>query len=108
MEVSLGRLKMTNFGFFAFFVLSFASFRLTRLFLYDLVFDSLRNRLWDKFPPESSMLGYLFTCPWCLGFWVSLTVFICYTILPTYTLFAASIFALSAVVGLLSKFEDSL
>jgi hypothetical protein len=93
---------------FSFVILALASFRLTHFVLQDVLFESVRNWIWDKFPVESSLLGYLFTCPWCLGFWVSLTVFICYTILPTQTLFAAFVFALSAVVGLLSKFEDSL
>ena len=93
---------------FEFFILALASFRVTRLFVQDVLFESFRERVWGRFSPESSKFGYLFTCFWCLGFWVSLIDFICYTILPTQTLFAAYVFALSAVVGWLSALDDRL
>lgn len=91
-----------------FLVLGLASFRLTRFFVQDFLLNGLRERFWLRFPPESSKLGYFSTCSWCLGFWVSLGVFFCYTIVPLQTLWVAYVFALSALVGLLTAFEDRL
>lgn len=91
-----------------FLVLSLAVFRLTRLFVQDSIFDGLRSKFWERFPPESSKLGYFSTCSWCLGFWLSLGVYFCYTIVPLQTLWVAYVFALSAVVGLLTAFENRL
>lgn len=91
-----------------FLILSLASFRLTRFFLADSLFDPIRNRIWDRFDPATTRIGYLFTCPWCLGFWISLGLFFCYTIVPLPTMWVGYVLALSAVVGLLSAFEYKL
>lgn len=91
-----------------FLVLSLAAFRISRFFIQDVLFEPLREKVWGRFSPESSRLGYLFTCFWCFGFWISLVLYFCYTILPVPTLWVAYVFALSAVIGLLSAFEDRL
>lgn len=91
-----------------FLILSLAVYRLTRLFLRDTVLNPLRDRFWEKHPPETTRLGYLSTCPWCLGFWLSLAVYSCYTILPVPTLWLCCVLAVSAVVGLLTALEDRL
>lgn len=95
-------------SFFEFVVLSLAVFRVTKFFISDFLISGLRDRFWGKFPPESTKLGYLTTCPWCLGFWVSLVFYSCYTIVPVLSLWVASVLALSAVVGLLSALDDRL
>lgn len=87
-------------------VLILAVFRLSRIVIKDHIFDSLRNRLWDRFPPESTKLGYLITCPWCIGFWLSLVVYICYTIVPLQTLWCCYVLAISAAVGWLTALDD--
>lgn len=86
-------------------ILGLATYRITRLFTRDTILDSFRNWWWGKFPPEKHPLGYLLTCEWCLSFWVASLVFVCY-IINTVTVLAAVPFALSAIAGLLTAYED--
>ena len=90
---------------FGFVILGLATFRITRLLTRDTIFDTPRNRFWDRFPPESSKLGYLFTCEWCLSVWVASLLFIS-AIISTVTVWLMVPFALSAVAGLLTAYED--
>jgi hypothetical protein len=92
-------------GFFELVVLSLATYRLTRLVTRDTVFSSTRNKVWERFPPESSKLGYLFTCEWCLSVWVASLLFIS-AMINTVTVLLAVPFALSAIAGLLTAYED--
>lgn len=95
-------------------ILVLAAFRLTRLVIKDSIFDSLREKIWNRYPPVDDQMrpnlniGYLITCPYCIGFWISLILYICYTIDLTYTvtMYAASVLALSAVVGWLARIDD--
>lgn len=89
-----------------FVLLSLASFRVTRFVIKDFLFDSVRQWIWNRFPPESTKIGYWFTCPWCVGFWASLVFYFCYTIIPLYTMQVACVLSLSAVVGWLSALDD--
>lgn len=89
-----------------FALLALASYRLTRLLLRDSLLAPVREWVWERRPPESTRTGYLLTCPWCLGFWVSSGVWFCYTIAPVPALWVCCVLALSAVVGLLTAFED--
>jgi hypothetical protein len=89
-----------------FIIISLATFRITRVLTTDVIFESLRDKIWKKYPPHTS-IGYLFTCNWCMSVWVASLLVICYTIIPALTLIASSIFALSAVAGLISsKLDD--
>ena len=92
-------------GFFELVVLGLATYRLTRLATRDNVFASIRNKFWERFPPESSKLGYLFTCEWCLSVWVASLLFIS-AMISTVTVLVAVPFALSAIAGLLTAYED--
>lgn len=85
-----------------FVVLALACFRATRLVTTDVVFNGLRERLWRRFPPETTMLGYLSTCDWCASVWVGSALAISYTIFPSATLLASLPLALSAVTGYLA------
>jgi hypothetical protein len=91
---------------FYFLILSLATFRISRLIVIDYIFEWLRNLIWKRFPP-STYLGYLFTCMWCMSIWVASLIVICYTIVPTATVVVASVFALSAVAGLVSTRLDN-
>ncbi len=91
---------------FHFIILALATFRLSRLLVVDIVFEWLRNLIWKRFPP-STTFGYFFTCIWCTSIWIASGVGICYTIVPTATVVVASIFALSAVAGLVSTRLDN-
>lgn len=85
-----------------FVVLAFAVFRLSRLLTTDVIFERLREWVWRRKPPHT-MVGYLFTCNWCMSIWVSSLVVVCYTIVPIVTVLVALVFALSAVAGLISS-----
>src|SRR5581483_4167019 len=60
-----------------FAVMVFAAYRVTRLVTLDTILDRPRDAWWRRFPPEAHgkkkahPLGYLLTCPFCAGFWVS-------------------------------------
>jgi len=85
--------------------LGLATFRITRLATRDTIFESARNKFWGRFPPESSKLGYLLTCEWCTSMWVASGVYISAMIIPVLVL-VYSVFALSAIAGLLTAYED--
>lgn len=92
-------------GAVEFLILGLATYRITRLFTRDTIFESARNRFWDRFPPESSKLGYLLTCEWCLSVWLASVIFIS-AMINTVTVLVVAPFALSAIAGLLTAYED--
>lgn len=57
--------------FITFAVLLFAAVRVTRLIVVDKLSEPLRQFLLKKLGAEN-WVTYLFFCPWCIGFWVSL------------------------------------
>ena len=86
-------------------VLTLATFRLLRLIG------------WDEFPPVAivrermlkgrDLLGHLWGCPFCLGFWVSVAVYLLWLWQPAVVMYAAAPFALSAAIGLMAKGWDA-
>lgn len=46
------------------------------------------------------------SCPWCVGFWLSVIVYLAWRFAPTETLYALAPFALSAAVGLIARNWD--
>lgn len=46
---------------------------------------------------EGTTLGYLISCVWCSGFWVSLLACLSYWSFPEATLAVASVFAIAAI-----------
>lgn len=89
-----------------FVVLGLATYRVTRLIIRDEIFSKPRDFFWKKFPPESSLLGYLLTCPWCISIWVASIIQISSIINPEVTYAIGTVFALSAVAGLLTAHEE--
>lgn len=85
------------------FLLLLANFRLTKLVLEDTLLEPLREKIWTRFPPESSRLGYLFTCPWCMSMWTGTLLIAAYIMIPVPTLIIAAVLTLSAVAGFLSS-----
>jgi hypothetical protein len=88
-----------------FTILALATYRITRLLTRDVIADGFRNWWFKKFPPESKKLGYLLTCEWCLSIWVA-SILVGFAMITTVTIAVASVFALSAVAGLLTAYED--
>lgn len=80
-------------GFGDMLLLSLATFRLTRLFVYDAVTKFVRELFWDAEEMAGEVvftkplrgprrtLADLFSCPWCFGIWAAavLTFFYLYT-----------------------------
>ena len=91
---------------FDFIILALATYRATRLVIEDEIFYSLRNKIFNRFPPESSKIGYLFTCPWCASIWLGLGFVSWYTINADTARFFAVALGLSAVAGLLTAYEN--
>jgi hypothetical protein len=89
---------------FSFVILALATYRITRLLTRDVITEGFRNWWWSKFPPIKG-LGYLLTCEWCLSIWVA-SLFVGFAMITTVTIAVASVFALSAVAGLLTAYED--
>lgn len=89
-----------------FLLLGLATYRVTRLVVRDTITAALRNFFWKKFPPESSRLGYLSSCEWCLSFWIGSGFVISAIIIPSVTYIVAAVFAVSAIAGLLTAYED--
>jgi len=84
-------------------ILALAIYRLCRLAIEDTLFSGLRARFWNKFPPESTRIGYLLTCYWCLGFWIAAVVLVLYLLVPVPTLIGCTLLALSTMVGILDQ-----
>ncbi len=90
---------------FEFVILALATFRITRLITRDVITEPIRTRVWKKYPPESSKLGYFFTCEWCMSIWTASLIYGCF-IITSVTVIVVVPFALSAVAGLLTAYED--
>ncbi len=86
-------------------ILALAAFRITHLITTDAIADGFRTKVWKKFP-TSTKIGYLITCNWCTGFWVSLLLVLSYLILPQFTFVVSLIMAISASVGLITAWLE--
>ncbi len=111
---SVGARLMVEPSPMEFLILSLASFRLTRLFVYDKILAFFREQFWDivetprgKRSLEKPLKGPrrtmadLLSCPWCIGMWAGTTVVFFYY-LTEYAWFP--VMAL-AVAGLGSLFQ---
>lgn len=85
-------------------ILPLASYRICRFLIEDYLFDSIRNRIWKRFPPERSKFGYIFTCYHCLSIWVAAFMIVLFCVFPVPTLIVASVLAISAVVGFIDHY----
>ena len=99
-------------------LLALAVFRIYRLIAEDTILDGPRRKIlrlgneWmkegDKVPETFRAHWSAFiTCPWCLGFWLSLLAWVAWLIFPTETVFLAVPWALSAAVALVAKNLDA-
>ncbi len=89
-------------------LMSLATWRLTRLFVYDAITKFVREQFWDvvkvgkgfvlekpKFGPRRT-LADLLSCPWCFGMWAAATVVFFYLLTP-FAVFPIMILAIGAV-----------
>lgn len=72
-----------NFGVFEFIILSLATFRIIRLFVYDRVMGFLRDFFNMKEPTGAFFtISKLLGCPWCFGIWGTLIICYIYFLIP--------------------------
>jgi len=88
-----------------FMVLALGAYRATHLVTTDAILDGFRSKVWKKWPPATK-IGYLITCNWCAGFWVSLFFVLLYLVLPVLTFVVSLVLAISATVGLISAWIE--
>ena len=93
---------MTPIDPFTFVILALAAFRITRLITTDRIFDELREKIWNKYPPTRLNIGYLITCDWCTSIWVAPIVIFSYVLVPSVVFVVSLVLATSAVVGFLA------
>ena len=87
----------------SFLVDGLAVFRLTKLVNDDEIFADVRDKLLDRFPPESTKLGYLITCPWCVSIYTGLAAALARELAPRPWNVVASALAFSAATGLVAE-----
>ena len=87
---------------FLFLLICLATARLTRLVTVDEIFEPVRSRIWKKYPPESTKIGYLMTCDWCTSMWASSLFVLMSIISTTLVILVASIFAASLVASVIT------
>lgn len=106
------RIPLADLGLTDYVLITLASWRLTRLFVYDVVTRWFREQFWDvkkigkghrlekpKTGPRRT-LADLLDCPWCFGVWATATVVFFYLITP-YAVFPVIVLALSSVATFL-------
>lgn len=101
-----------------FTLITLASWRLTRLFVYDAITKFFREQFYDvvkagkgmelekpKFGPRRT-LADLLSCPWCFSIWAAATVIFFYLLTP-YAFFPILILAISAVASFLQVVSNA-
>jgi hypothetical protein len=102
------RVRPVDLTFTDFALMSLATWRLTRLFVYDAITKFFREQFWDvvkagkgwalekpKTGPRRTMADLL-SCPWCFGMWAAAVVIFCYLVTP-YAIYPILLLAISAV-----------
>lgn len=111
------RIPLVDLTLVDFVLITLATWRLTRLFVYDGITKFIREQFWDvvkvgrgyelqkpKTGPRRT-LADLFDCPWCMGMWLAAVVIFFYLITP-YAVFPVLLLALSAVATFLQLLSN--
>lgn len=106
------RIPLDTLSLVDYVLITLASWRLTRLFVYDIITRWFREQFWDvkkvgrgyqlekpKVGPRRTIADLL-DCPWCFGVWATAMVTFFYLITP-YAIFPVVLLALSAVATFL-------
>lgn len=106
------RIPLTELALVDYVLITLASWRLTRLFVYDNITKFFREQFWDvkkvgkgyqlekpKTGPRRT-LADLLDCPWCFGVWATAMVTFCYLI-TAYAIFPVTLLALAGVATFL-------
>ncbi len=105
-------MRMRELKVHEYMLIALATFRLTRLFVYDKITAFFREQFFDVVETKNGLTltkpGYgprrtladLVTCPWCFGMWASATVIFFYLLTP-YAYFPVLVLALGGIGSLL-------
>lgn len=110
---------MENITFLQVLILSFASFRLTRLMVFDKITEFIRNPFFDEveevneagekeiyYSPKQTgikhFFGELLSCYWCTGIWMAALLVGLHFLFPV---FSAPLLLFLAVAGIASIIE---
>jgi hypothetical protein len=106
--------------FLNFTLLALASFRLTRLIVFDKITAFLRDPFFDEIEEENEegtmevyylpkgtpikkFIGELLSCYWCTGVWVSVAVVIGYLLLPAVFVPIILVFAVAGLAAIVES-----
>ncbi len=114
---SESRIRLSELVLTDYILITLASWRLTRLFVYDAITKFFREQFWDlkkvgkgfvlekpKVGPRRT-LADLLSCPWCFGVWATAMVTFLYLI-SSYMLYPMLILALSGVATFLQLLSN--
>ncbi len=111
------RIPLAELKWVDYLLITLASWRVTRLFVYDAVTKFVREQFWDL---EKSGRGYLLLkpkvgprrtladlleCPWCFGMWATATVTFFYLI-TAYAVFPVLLLAISSLATFLQLLSN--
>ena len=106
------RVRFAELSTMDFVLMTLATWRLTRLMIYDTVTKFVREQFWDvvkvgksyalEKPPTGPRrtIADLLSCPWCFGVWAAAIIIFFYLITP-YAVYPILLLAVSAVASFL-------
>ena len=106
------RVRFADLSTMDFILMTLATWRLTRLMIYDTVTKFVREQFWDvvkvgksyslEKPPTGPRrtIADLLSCPWCFGVWAAAIIIFFYLITP-YAVYPILLLAVSAVASFL-------
>jgi len=111
------RIAFTELTLVDYVLITLATWRVTRLFIYDAITKFIREQFWDlvtvgkkselekpRFGPRRTIADLL-SCPWCFSIWAAAVVIFFYLITP-YAVYPVMLLALSAVATFLQLLSN--
>jgi len=77
-------IKIEELQIIDFIIIALATYRMTRLLIYDEIFSYLREFI-TKSKKETGFIqstSFFLTCPWCVSIWMALFSISCYVLFP--------------------------
>jgi len=111
------RIPLAELELVDYVLITLATWRLVRLFVYDAITKFIREQFWDvvkvgkgselekpRFGPRRTIADLL-SCPWCFGVWAAAVVIFFYLITP-YAVYPVMLLAISAVATFLQLLSN--
>ncbi|MDQ0268710.1 DUF1360 domain-containing protein [Cytobacillus purgationiresistens] len=105
-------------SFFEFILLGFATFRLTRLIVFDQITEWMRSPFMREIEEQneegeneiyivpkiggiSGFFGKLLSCYWCAGVWCSVILCVLYFVIPFYGMYIILVLAVAGIASII-------